>query len=173
MKVTSYSRLGYFASLLIAWSGTTCDVKASFFKPAANEQEQVVEMTPGIEAAQHRVDESKAKLDQSRLQLDAARASLKAADAEYRAAKADKEALTLRSQADKLANDSKQFGSGPSKLSQANCQAPSRIDAGSGAGYAGAPAPSQSVDQTGELGQSIVEEANTGTRENLAPQGIR
>jgi hypothetical protein len=45
-------------------------------------------------------------LDQARQQLSAARAMLKAAEAEFKAAKADQEALSLRTQARKLADAS-------------------------------------------------------------------
>jgi hypothetical protein len=61
---------------------------------------------PELNSAQQRVDMSRGKLDQARQQLSAAKAMLKAAEAEFKAARADQEALSLRSQARKLADAS-------------------------------------------------------------------
>jgi hypothetical protein len=104
MKATRIVKVGLVASLLVGWCGTAGGAIAFSFGRPAPEQSAPVEMTPEIQAASQRVDQTKTKLDQARRQLDAAKASLKAADAEYRAAKADMEALTLRRQADNLAD---------------------------------------------------------------------
>jgi hypothetical protein len=61
---------------------------------------------PELQSAQQRVEMSKAKLDQAKQQLSAAKAMLRAADAEFKAARADQEALSLRTQARKLADAS-------------------------------------------------------------------
>ena len=61
---------------------------------------------PELQSAQQRVELSKGKLEQAKQQLSAAKAMLKAADAEYKAARADQEALSLRTQARKLADAS-------------------------------------------------------------------
>ena len=61
---------------------------------------------PELNSAQQRVYMSRGKLDQARQQLSAAKAMLKAAEAEFKAARADQEALSLRSQARKLADAS-------------------------------------------------------------------
>lgn len=104
MMATRLIKVGIAASLLVAWCGTTCGADAFSFGRPAPEPSAPVEMTPEMQAASQRVDQTKTKLDQARRQLEAAKASLKAADAEYRAAKADMEALTLRKQADNLAD---------------------------------------------------------------------
>ena len=61
---------------------------------------------PELQSAQQRVELSKARLEQAKQQLSAAKAMLKAADAEFKAARADQEALSLRTQARKLADAS-------------------------------------------------------------------
>ena len=104
MKPATLSKLGLAASLVLICSSTVSGARASIFGRPAQEPAAEVEMTPEIQAASARVEQTKASLEQARRQLDAAKASLKAADAEYRAAQADKEALCLRKQAEKLAD---------------------------------------------------------------------
>lgn len=62
--------------------------------------------TPELEAAASRVSQAKTKLDQARKQLTAAKAMLRAAEAEYKAYVADHTALSLRTQAQRLADAS-------------------------------------------------------------------
>jgi hypothetical protein len=64
------------------------------------------DLSPELQSAGQRVDMSKAKLDQARQQLSAAKAMLRAAEAEFKAAQADQNALSLRSEARKLADAS-------------------------------------------------------------------
>ena len=64
------------------------------------------DLSPEQQSAAQRVDMSKAKLDQARQQLSAAKALLKAAEAEFKAAQADQTALSLRTEARKLADAS-------------------------------------------------------------------
>ncbi len=136
MKAAKLSKLGVSASLLILFFGTVGSVNASFFKPAAAPAEQQVEITPELQTADKRVEDTGAKLEQARKQLSAARASLKAADAEFRAAKADKEALLLRQQADNLADVAQQKSATPSENQASQPAGTNRLvpyDASSGA----------------------------------------
>ncbi len=62
--------------------------------------------SPELQAAGARIDKAKTSLDQARRQLEAAKAVLKAANAEFNAARAEQEALSLRTQAQRLADSS-------------------------------------------------------------------
>lgn len=62
--------------------------------------------TPELDAADNRVKQSKQDLELAKKQLVAAKAVLKAAEAEYKAAQQEFTALSLRTQADGLAEES-------------------------------------------------------------------
>jgi hypothetical protein len=68
--------------------------------------QNTADLSPELQSAAQRVDMSKSKLDQARQQLSAAKAMLKAAEAEFKAAQADQNALSLRTEARKLADAS-------------------------------------------------------------------
>jgi hypothetical protein len=111
MKSAKYSKLGLLSTLLVLGCGTMDGAYAGLLggnKPATPAQTAVDSDTssPDAIAASARIDKAKTNLDQAHKQLDAAKAVLKAADAEYRAARADQEALSLRTQAQKLADSS-------------------------------------------------------------------
>lgn len=74
--------------------------------PGASVYGQTQEVNPQLQAAAERVTKARSDLDIARQRLNASKANLKAADAEYKAAKADQTALTLRTQAQKLADSS-------------------------------------------------------------------
>jgi len=110
MKSAKYSKLGLLSALLVLGCGTMDGAYAGLLggnKPGSPTQSSPEAYTsPEASAASARIDKAKTNLDQARRQLEAAKAVLKAADAEFRAAKADQEALSLRTQAQQLADTS-------------------------------------------------------------------
>jgi len=117
------TKLNLATSLLIVLCNTVGGAEASIFGQPVQKPADEADSTPEIQAAEQRVQETKAKLDQARRQLDAAKASLKAADAEFKAARADKEALSLRRQAEKLADASRVVSGGTDLASQSSSKA--------------------------------------------------
>jgi multidrug efflux pump subunit AcrA (membrane-fusion protein) len=176
MKPATLSKLGLAASLVLICSSTVGGARASIFGRPAAEPTAEVEMTPEIQAASARVEQTKANLDQARRQLDAAKASLKAADAEYRAAQADKEALCLRKQAEKLADGVVAPGNAPSSGASASMPMASRltptdrIDANS-TGKSGAPVPSAAQTDSLYQGQPTDIDAAAQTAASTAVSG--
>jgi hypothetical protein len=92
------------SSLLLC--GTVYGADSPVATPTTTPAPIKAELSPELQAAAERIDLSKSKLDQARQQLSAAKAMLKAAEAEFRAARADQEALSLRTEARKLADAS-------------------------------------------------------------------
>ncbi len=82
-------------------TGTTYGADAAGVPGQTNQ-----DVSPELQSAAQRVDMSKSKLEQARQQLSAAKAMLKAAEAEFKAAQADQNALSLRTEARKLADAS-------------------------------------------------------------------
>jgi multidrug efflux pump subunit AcrA (membrane-fusion protein) len=111
MKSAKYSKLGLLSALLVLGCGTMDGAHAGLLggnKPGSPAQSttDTDSSSPEALASSARIDKARTNLDQARRQLDAAKAVLKAADAEFRAARADQEALSLRTQAQKLADSS-------------------------------------------------------------------
>jgi hypothetical protein len=110
MMAANNIKVGLVASLILFCGVTVDGAHAGFLgRPGPSQKQDEAAPapdTPESQAAAQRVERAKNNLDQAHKQLDAARAVLKAADAEYRAARADQEALSLRTQAQRLADSS-------------------------------------------------------------------
>jgi hypothetical protein len=110
MMAANNIKVGLLASLILLGGVTVDGAHAGFLgRPGPSQKQDEAAPapdTPEAQAAAQRVERAKNNLDQAHKQLDAARAVLKAADAEFRAARADQEALSLRTQAQRLADSS-------------------------------------------------------------------
>jgi hypothetical protein len=128
------------------------------------------DMPPELQSAQQRVEMSKNKLDQAKQQLSAAKAMLKAADAEFKAARADQEALSLRSQARKLADASglQESVSTGTRLYPATVVTPLGSVTPAAPANVGAPLPSSDVTSTPVSSDTVMDNNAAGL---AAPQG--
>jgi hypothetical protein len=110
MMAANNIKVGLIASLILLGSVTVDGAYAGFLgRPGPSQKQDEAAPapdTPEAQAAAQRVERAKSNLDQAHKQLDAARAVLKAADAEFKAARADQDALSLRTQAQRLADSS-------------------------------------------------------------------
>lgn len=113
MKPTFFVKVSFYAAcaVVLATAGTANGAFASSLSADKSAQDAgkswVPEVsTPELDAASARVTQAKNKLDQARKQLTAAKAMLRAAEAEYKAYVADHTALSLRTQAQRLADAS-------------------------------------------------------------------
>ncbi len=89
-------------------TGTSTSNTATATTPAttAAPVNQTETLSPQLQAAAQRVEKAKVDLDTAHKRLNASKAVLKAAESELRAAQADQQALSLKTEAQKLADAS-------------------------------------------------------------------